>query len=98
LKGDELSIRYLNNAFAKVSAKTGITCHPHMLRHTFGTYELLRMTKKKGQTLALMWVMKRMGHSSITSTEIYIHAIDLIKDDDVDGYQADICEALRRGH
>jgi integrase len=98
MAGEELSIRYLNNAFAKVSAKTGINCHPHLLRHTFGTYELLRMMHKKEEKLALMWVMDRMGHSSITTTEKYIHAVDLIQHDDVDGYQADVCEALRRGN
>ena len=95
--GDELSLRYLNNAFAKVSKKTGITCHPHMLRHTFGTYELLRMGQKKGQSNALMWVRDRMGHSSITTTENYIHAADLVQNDDVDGYQMEILEALSRG-
>lgn len=96
--GEELSIRYLNNALRKVSGKTGIDCHPHMLRHIFGTYELLRMSKKEGQSKALLWVRDRMGHSSITTTEMYIHAGDLIQHDDVDGYQAEVCEALRRGH
>lgn len=96
--GDELSIRYLNNAFGKTSAKTGIKCHPHLLRHTFGTYELLRMMRKKEANLALMWVRDRMGHSSITTTEMYIHAVDLVQHDVVDGYQSKVCEALRRGH
>jgi site-specific recombinase XerD len=96
--GDELSIKGINNAFKKVSKKSGIYCHPHMLRHTFGTYELLRMGKKKGGSLALLWVRDRMGHSSITTTEKYIHATDLVKHDDIDGYQADVCEALRNGH
>jgi integrase len=98
MEGEELSIMYLNNAFAKVSTKIGIHCHPHMLRHTFGTYELLRMTHKEGQSKALLWVRDRMGHSSITTTEKYIHAAALIQNDDVDGYQTDVCEALRRGH
>lgn len=98
LQGDKLSIKGLNNAMSKVSKKTGIHCHPHILRHTYGTYELLRMSKKKSESMALMWVRDRMGHSSITTTELYIHAADLIKHNDVDGYQADVCEALRRGH
>lgn len=96
--GDELSIRYLNNAFSKVGTKTGIQCNPHMLRHTFGTYELLRMSQKEGQSKALLWVRDRMGHSSISTTEKYIHAVDLVRHDDVDGYQAEVCEALRCGH
>lgn len=96
-ESEHLSINGLNNAFRKVSGKTGIKCHPHMLRHTYGTYELLRMGQQKTQSQALLWVRDRMGHSSITTTEKYIHAADLIKHDDVDGYQAELCEALRRG-
>ncbi len=69
-----------------------------MLRHTFGTYELLRMSRVKTQSQALLWVRDRMGHSSITTTEKYIHVADLVQHDDVDGYQADICRVLRDGH
>ncbi|MBW4049175.1 MAG: tyrosine-type recombinase/integrase [Proteobacteria bacterium] len=96
--GEELSVKSLNHAFGQASERTGISCHPHMLRHTFGTYELLRMERTKGQGQALLWVRERMGHSSITVTERYIHAADLIRHDDVDGYQQDLCEALRHGH
>ena len=53
---------------------------------------------QEGQSKALLWVRDRMGHSSITTTEKYIHAVDLVQHDDVDGYQAEVCEALRRGH
>ncbi|WP_215892169.1 tyrosine-type recombinase/integrase [Acidithiobacillus ferriphilus] len=97
-KGDPLSIKGVNNAFAKVSMKTGIPCHPHLLRHTYGTYELLRMLRTKGESQALLWVKDRMGHSSITTTEQYIHAADLIQHDDIDGYIADVCRSLSHGH
>ncbi len=96
--GEPLSLTGLNNAFRKVSLKTGINCHPHMLRHTYGTYELLRMSRAKTQSQALLWVRDRMGHSSVTTTEEYIHAADLVQHDYVDGYQADICRVLRDGH
>lgn len=96
--GDPLSMHGLNGAFRRFSIKTGISCHPHMLRHTFGTYELLRMRRTKGDSQALLWVRDRMGHSSVTTTEKYIHAADLIKHEFVDGYVADVCEALRRGN
>lgn len=94
---EELSIPGLNNAFRRISVKTGIKCHPHMLRHTYGTYELLRMMQQKTESQALLWVRDRMGHASITTTEKYIHAADLIKHEDVDGYQAEIMEVLRGG-
>jgi integrase len=96
--GEQLSVKSLNHAFAQASRKTGIACHPHMMRHTFGTYELLRMERDKGQSQALLWVRERMGHSSITITERYIHTTDLIRHDVTDGYQQDLCEAIRHGH
>ncbi len=97
-RGEELSPKSLNRAFTAASKRTSITCRPHVLRHTFGTYELLRMKRTHGEDRALLWVRERMGHSSISTTEIYIHAADLIQSDAVDGYQRDLCEALRHGH
>lgn len=85
--GEEFSLCYLNNGFSKVSNRIHIKCHPHMLRHTYGTYELIRVASKEGMSKALLWVRDRMGHSSITTTESYLHAADLIQNDDVDGYQ-----------
>ncbi|CAD6559298.1 tyrosine-type recombinase/integrase [Paraburkholderia sabiae] len=96
--GDPLSVNGLNNAFRRVSQKSGIWCTPHMLRHTFGTYELIRMGREKTPSQALLWVRDRMGHSSITTTEIYVHAADLVAHDDVDGYHLDICRALAHGN
>ncbi len=97
-RGEELSVKSLNRAFAEAARRTGIACHPHLLRHTFGTYELLRMQRTRGESQALLWVRDRMGHSSITTTERYVHSADLIRHDAVDGYQQDLCEALRHGH
>lgn len=96
--GEELSVKSLNHAFSQASRRIGISCHPHMLRHTFGTYELLRMQREYGASQALLWVKDRMGHSSISTTERYVHAADLIRHDAVDGYQRDLCEALCHGH
>ena len=96
--GDPLSTKGVNNDFAKISRKTGISCHPHLLRHTYGTYELLRMSQKRGESQALLWVKDRMGHSSITTTERYIHATDLIQHEDIDGYIADVCRIISHGH
>jgi integrase len=96
--GDELSERYMNNAFAKASKRIKIQCHPHMLRHTFGTYEMLRMSKKYGQDKALLWLRERLGHSSITTTEIYVHTADLLKNSEVDDYQLEVLERLCNGN
>lgn len=87
---EEMSLDGLSVLFQRASVKSGVKCTPHRLRHTFGTYEFLRMAEKKGTDGALHWVRDRLGHSSITTTEIYVHAADLLKHDDVDGYVEEI--------
>lgn len=95
--GEGMSMDGLDVLFQRASAKSGVKCTPHRLRHTFGTYEFLRMSERKGTDGALHWVRDRLGHASIMTTEIYVHAADLLKHDDVDGY---VDEVLMRmgGH
>jgi len=95
--GELLSVNAVTVAFNEASKRVGIKCHPHMLRHTFGTYEFIRMSAKKGKERALMWVRDRLGHSSIVTTEIYVDMADVVKNDTVDGYVADVCKALIDG-
>jgi site-specific recombinase XerD len=95
--GEELSTPGISVAFHEASQKCGIKCAPHMLRHTFGTYEFTRMNVKWGKDRALYWVRDRLGHSSITQTEVYVHLSDNLTNDVVDGYVADVCKALVHG-
>lgn len=88
--GEELSLDGLSLAFQRASRKSGIKCTPHCLRHTFGTQEFLRMSVKNGVDGALHWVRDRLGHSSISTTEIYVHAADLLKHDEVDGFVEEV--------
>ncbi|MEG6999257.1 recombinase, partial [Pseudomonas aeruginosa] len=62
--------------------------------HTFGTYEFLRMSERRGTDGALHWVRDRLGHSSITTTEVYVHAADLLKHDEVDGYVEEVLQRV----
>lgn len=84
--GTALSLDGLGMSFQRASNKSGVKCTPHRLRHTFGTYEFLRMSERRGTDGALHWVRDRLGHSSISTTEVYVHAADLLKHDEVDGY------------
>lgn len=93
--GEELSLDGLDLVFQRAAAKSGIKCTPHGLRHTFGTQEFLRMSVKNGTDGALHWVRDRLGHASISTTELYVHAADLLKHDEVDGYVEEVL--LRMG-
>lgn len=55
--------------FRRLSKKTGIQAHPHVLRHTHAT-ELIR----GGMDVA--YVQKRLGHAQIQTTMKYTHLTD----------------------
>mgnify|MGYP001314732759 CR=1 FL=1 len=74
LKGSQLNDRYLRQMVKRYAEKAGILSddkdvHPHTLRHTFAT-DLLRKTKN------IRLVQKALGHSHLSTTEIYTHIVD----------------------
>ena len=64
--------------------------HPHMLRHTYATYTLYEMRKRGSSVDPLMYVRDRLGHSSITTTEQYLHYLSLVEDEVVTDFQDEI--------
>jgi site-specific recombinase XerD len=73
-------------------ARIEVTCHPHLLRHTFAVVTLEQLQRGHLADLATMppaqrghyqkifgdpldWIRRRLGHSSIESTMIYLHAL-----------------------
>jgi integrase/recombinase XerC len=80
LKGDPLTtagVRYILKEIVMASS-TFLNVTPHMIRHTFATH-LLR------QGADLRSVQELLGHSHISSTQIYTH---VAKQDLIDKYQA----------
>jgi site-specific recombinase XerD len=92
--GDPLSLQGLDNVFRQASDRSGIHCTPHMLRHTFGTYELLRLEKVMNRGNALLWVKERMGHSSIQTTMRYLHLAVAAGQGTLDEYQEAITSMM----
>ena len=78
--GHPLKYGAVADLFHRLSKKTSILVHPHMLRHTHAT-ELLR-----SGVVSLAHVQRRLGHASIqTTVNTYAH---LTEDDDKQVHQA----------
>lgn len=85
-------------SFGKIlkDLKLNFLVTPHMLRHTFATHTLFGMRERKSRNDPLMYVRDRLGHSSIATTQKYLHYLEEVEDDLIIAYQEEI-DALARG-
>ncbi|MFC1894007.1 tyrosine-type recombinase/integrase [Chloroflexota bacterium] len=67
-KGNTLKDSSVETLFIKLSKKTGIRVHPHLLRHTFATLWL----KNGGDSLMLQ---RLLGHTTLMMTNRYCQAV-----------------------
>jgi len=69
--GNHVDSSYLRKMVKRYAKKAGIEkdIHPHTLRHTFATY-FYRKTKN------IRMLQKILGHSDISTTQIYTHIVD----------------------
>ena len=82
-----------SNALNKKLNELGLpfSVAPHMLRHTFATHTLRALMERKDLKInPLMYVRDRLGHSSISITEKYLHFIDDVSDGVLNNYQEEI--------
>jgi site-specific recombinase XerD len=69
---------YVNYFFSKVSKTCRIHITPHMLRHSFAV-RALQVWKKLGLSQPEKLLQARLGHSNVSTTQIYMHLTDELK-------------------
>lgn len=74
--GEQYGDTSFTDMFAALERRVGFRVRPHMLRHTFGTYTLMRLRTRGFAGEPLLYVRDRMGHSSVTTTSMYLHLIN----------------------
>lgn len=84
-----LTSKAFNNQLERLELSFHV--NPHMFRHTYATHTLKSLRQKKGLGFEpLLYVRDRLGHTSITTTERYLHFLHEIEDDLVNSYQQEI--------
>ena len=73
-----------------IGKKLGLHVHPHMLRHTYATLTLASLQQARGKIDPLVFLSQQLGHSSIKTTEIYLHLIDEYVDNAVLQYDDEL--------
>jgi integrase/recombinase XerD len=79
----------LNIELKEITGRKEISIHK--LRHTYATYKLYGLRnnpKYRGEPL--VYIQDRLGHSSITTTLIYLHYLEILEGDLMTEYDQDI--------
>ncbi len=87
-RGRAFSLRA--SSIAEMMQKVLGFSYPHMLRHAYATYTLHELRRRGSTFDPLIYVRDRLGHSSITTTERYLHYLTLVEDDVVTAYQEEL--------
>jgi len=75
-RGTPFSDKAMEKAFWRLGQRVGFHVTAHMLRHTYATYTLHRLRERGFKGDALLYLRDRLGHSSVSSTQIYLHLLE----------------------
>lgn len=77
-RGAPYSDKAIEKVFWRLQQRVGFPVTPHMLRHVYATYTLHGLRERGFKGDALLYLRDRLGHSSVNSTQIYLHLLEQI--------------------
>lgn len=84
--------------FNGVKAKVGFPVTPHMCRHTYATYRLRSLKKSKSfEGDPLLYIMDRLGHSSVLTTAGYLKLINQLDGELISQHEDELDDLFYRG-
>lgn len=92
--GQQFATRSVWGIYARTAKVTTVHVNPHALRHTYATHTLAALSKVRNQGNALLYVRNRLGHSSVLTTERYLHYVDSVVESLMEVYQAELFVAI----
>lgn len=75
-RGTPFSDKAIEKAFWRLGRRLGFHVTPHMLRYAYATYTLHLLRERGFRGDALLYLRDRLGHSSVTTTQIYLHLLE----------------------
>jgi len=78
--------------FKEIGERAGLAVHPHLLRHTYATHQLVALQRNRqlNRLEPVVFLQRQLGHASIMTTMIYLHIVNALADDAVLQYDDDL--------
>ena len=74
-QGTPFSEKAIEKVFRRLTQRVGFAVTPHILRHVYATYTLQGLRERGFKGDGLLYVRDRLGHASITTTQIYLQML-----------------------
>lgn len=93
-RGTAYSEKAIEKVFQRLQRRVGFIVSPHILRHVYATYTLQGLRERGFKADALLYVRDRLGHASVTTTQIYLQMLEKLDVDLMMLHEQELSELL----
>ena len=93
-RGTAYSDKAIEKVFQRLQRRVGFVVSPHILRHVYATYTLQGLRERGFKADALLYIRDRLGHASVTTTQIYLQLLEQLDMDLMLLHEQELSELL----